>query len=102
MSNNSNYSGISNKTDACQMVEQMSEEDQHHFCRLSKEGKVELLCGLCQAETGFLWSGLEIEEDHTGENSEEIPVEGETEEHQASVWEKRVSKVHQGAARTRP
>ncbi|KAJ9079485.1 hypothetical protein DSO57_1034843 [Entomophthora muscae] len=100
MSNNSNYSGISNKTDARQMMGQM----------LSKEAKVVLLCGLCQAETGSLWSGLEsltyscslVKGYHTGGNSEEILVEGETEERQATEREKCVSEVQQGAACTRP
>ncbi|KAJ9071762.1 hypothetical protein DSO57_1033817 [Entomophthora muscae] len=59
MSNTSNYFGISNKTDACQMVVQTSEEDFRRFCGLSKEAKVMLVRELCQAETGSLWSGLE-------------------------------------------
>ncbi|KAJ9048091.1 hypothetical protein DSO57_1038511 [Entomophthora muscae] len=80
------------------MVVQMSEEDCCHFCGLSKEAKVALLCGLCQAETSSLRSGLESliyscslnEGDHNKEDSEEIPVEGETEERQPAEREKRV------------
>ncbi|KAJ9090249.1 hypothetical protein DSO57_1004497 [Entomophthora muscae] len=92
------------------MVVQMSEEDCCHFCGLSKEAKVALLCGLCQAETSSLRSGLESliyscslnEGDHNKEDSEEIPVEGETEERQPAEREKRVSKVQQGDAWTWP
>ncbi|KAJ9086907.1 hypothetical protein DSO57_1038735 [Entomophthora muscae] len=101
MSSNSNYSGISNKTDACQMVVQMSEEDCYHFCRLSKEVKGALLCGVCLAETGSLWSGLESltyfrslnEGDRTRENSKEILVEENNGAHQTSEREKYIDKV---------
>ncbi|KAJ9075203.1 hypothetical protein DSO57_1038276 [Entomophthora muscae] len=110
MSNTSNYSGISNKTDARQMVAQMSEADCCHFCGLSKEAKVVLLRGLCQAGTGSLWSGLESlnyscslnEGDYTREDSEEIPVEGETEERQPEEREKHINEEQQEAACTRP
>ncbi|KAJ9058102.1 hypothetical protein DSO57_1015898 [Entomophthora muscae] len=110
MSNTFNYCGISNKTDARQMVAQVSEEDCCHFHGLSKEAKVALLYGLCQAETGFLWSRQESltyscslnEGDHTGEDNEEISVEGETEERQSSEREKHISEEQQGAACIQP
>ncbi|KAJ9061569.1 hypothetical protein DSO57_1019183 [Entomophthora muscae] len=105
MSNTSNNSSISNKTDTRQMAAQMSEADCHHFCGLSKEAKVALIHGLCQVETGSLWSGQESstysfslnEGDYTGEDSEEIPGEGETEERQPAEREKLIMKSSRGS-----
>ncbi|KAJ9082380.1 hypothetical protein DSO57_1005244 [Entomophthora muscae] len=110
MSSNSNYPGISNKTDNRQMVAQMTEEDCCHFFWLSNEVKMALLCGLCQAETGSLWSGLESltyscslnEGDCTRESSEEIPEEEDNGGYQTSEREKHIGKVQQGAAWTQP
>lgn len=42
------------------------------------------------------------EGDHTGEDNEEIPVEGETEERQPAEREKHINEEQQGAAHTRP
>lgn len=100
MSNISNYSGVSNKTDACQMVAQMSEEDHQHFCGLFKEAKVALLCELWQAETGSLWSGLETSV--PGENSEEILVEGELAGQSSVGGEKRLAEPQASSACTCP
>ncbi|KAJ9067634.1 hypothetical protein DSO57_1037138 [Entomophthora muscae] len=104
MSNTLNYSGISNKKDACQMVAQMLEEDIHHFCRVSKEAKVALLYGLCQSDTGLLWSRLEIMvpshspatlfgEPVPGKNCYKTPAEDSAKDHHSVGGKKRPSKA---------